>query len=128
MTPEGPAHLVAWSWRCRMVGSPTAAADISSYPPLGTDARDSPVVPRSYSARESPAFTELDSPVQRWILPYRLGDALGRKLCEVIWGQRVPVRVRSRLSLGQCGQVSVVACSSAIRSRLSPGSSATKPR
>ena len=69
-----------------MVGSPTAAAGTPPYPPLRADARDSPVVPRSYSARESPAFTELDSPVQRWILPYRLGDALGRKLCEVIWG------------------------------------------
>lgn len=104
MTPEGPAHLVAWSWRCRMVGSPTAAADISSYPPLGTDAKDTLVVPWSCFARESTHF-------HRTGFPRTVSGLLWGGNCAKSSGAcvRVPVRVRSRLSLGQCGQVSVVA-------------------
>ena len=123
MTPEGPAHLVAWSWRCRMVGSPTAAADISSYPPLGTDAKDTLVVPWSCFARESTHF-------HRTGFPRTVSGLLwGRRLCEVIWGLCAgSSAVRSRLSLGQCGQVSVVAWPLCDQARRPPGPSATKLR
>ena len=113
MTPEGPAHLVAWSWRCRMVGSLTAAAGTSSYPPLGTDAKDTPVLLGAALLGRAPTFTELDSPVQPWATPW--AGTRG-----AIWGQCS--------AWLQCDQTPVVAWPVPIRSRLSLGPSATKPR
>lgn len=63
-----------------MVGFPIAAAGTPPYPPLGTDAKDTPVLLGAALLGRAPTFTELDSPV-----PSR-GCSGGGKLCEVIWG------------------------------------------
>lgn len=62
-----------------MVGFPTAAAGTPPYPPLGTDARDSPVLLGAALLGRAPTFTGLDS-----LVPSR--GCSGGKLCEVIWG------------------------------------------
>lgn len=112
MTPEGPAHLVAWSWRCRMVGSPTVAAGTPPYPLLGSGRE-------RFSGGASELLCSGEHPRSPdWILPYRLGAALGRKLCEVIWG----------LCAGSVRPSFGSRLASAVRSRLSLGPSATKLR
>ena len=79
MKPEGPAHLVARSWRRRMVGSPYRRGRHTAVPAAGERTRE---ILRCCSELLCSGEPHVSPD---WILPYRLGAALGRKLCEVIW-------------------------------------------
>ena len=107
MKPEGPTHLVARSWRRRMVGFPIAAAGTPPYPPLGTDARDSPVLLGAALLGRAPTFTELDSPVPSRgcsgaeTVRSHLGSVCGSQ-CGSGPGCRLASAVKSQLLLGPC--------------------------
>ena len=90
-----------------MVGSPTAAAGTPPYPPLGTDARDSPVLLGAALLGRAPRFTGLDS-----LVPSRgcsggetvrshLGSVCGSQ-CGSGPGCRLASAVKSQLLLGPC--------------------------
>jgi len=98
MTPEGPAHLVAWSWRCRMVGSPTVAAGTPPYPLLGSGReRFSGGASELLCSGEHPSSPD-------WILPYSPELLLGRELAGPSGAnaQLGSSAIRLRWSPGQC--------------------------
>ena len=107
MTPEGPAHLVAWSWRCRMVGSPTVAAGTPPYPLLGSGRERFSGVARSCSARESTHVHRAG--FSRTALSYSWGGNSRGHLGPML--SLAPVRSDSGGRLASADQVPVVAWS-----------------
>ena len=90
-----------------MVGFPIAAAGTPPYPPLGTDAKDTPVLLGAALLGRAPTFTELDSPVPSRgcsgaeTVRSHLGPVCGSQ-CGSGPGCRLASAVKSQLLLGPC--------------------------